>query len=597
VADPARVETLVIAATNDLHGALLPIELQTRDEVPTPYRKGGLATLASYIRALRGEHGERFLLFDGGDHFQGSIESNSALGAPMIQFFNEIDVKAASIGNHEFDFGREALGDRLSEARFPYLAANIYQRGSRKPARLPNVRPHLLLRAGSVKVGVIGLTTRETPVSTFPTHVADLEFGDFVEATLREARVLREQGASVIVVLAHAGLRCENGEPLRTQLRAPTDPAGGCDPEAEITSFLQKIPPGTVDAVLSGHSHTVVHHWVRGVPVIQSGARGHFLHLVHLPIDRATGKVLAPEARIEGPIPICPEIFAHQRDCNGDRLAPEAGRGPLVPPRFLTRKIVPDPRVSALFAPYLERALGEKNRIVGYAQRPIEHPRDTESELGNLVADALRDSTGADFALMNWGGIRSGLQAGTIRYGDIFQALPFENGISVLTIDGKRLKKILRVAQSGTRGFFATSGLRLTVLDPGLPPLREDLDRNGRIERWELTRLLEASTREGKPILDNQTYRLATIDFLVLGGDDFGNAMQGITANQIQLAAGPVLRDAVVAYLQKVAASNGPQAGGLNGPDQPLVDPARPRLVFNKKEPPKRRTRRDRKRP
>ena len=127
--------TLSILATDDVHG-----ELQADDN------RGGLVSVSGYVNALRSAHGpENVLLIDAGDMWQGSIESNLNEGAAVVQAYNAMDYAAAAIGNHEFDFGpvgsrvtaaepgddsRGALKQRASEARFPLLAANIFDASS-----------------------------------------------------------------------------------------------------------------------------------------------------------------------------------------------------------------------------------------------------------------------------------------------------------------------------------------------------------------------------------------------------------------------------------------------------------------------------------
>src|SRR5690242_20360712 len=107
-----ELETVAILGTNDIHGALVPFSLQTREKggaKPIHYEAGGAAVLANYIQILRSEFGEHMLWLDGGDEFQGSIESNLEKGAPMVQFLNAVGLHAAAVGNHEFDFGLDSL--------------------------------------------------------------------------------------------------------------------------------------------------------------------------------------------------------------------------------------------------------------------------------------------------------------------------------------------------------------------------------------------------------------------------------------------------------------------------------------------------------
>jgi 5'-nucleotidase len=582
-----KIERVVILGTNDIHGNLAPLTLKTREAegvTPVEYQIGGAATLASYIQVLRSRYGDRLIWLDGGDQFQGTIESNLEHGAPVVQFFNLMGLNSAAVGNHEFDYGPEKPGStdrlgaikaRIGEARYSYLGANIVDRATGELPQFTNLRKRTIINAGRVKVGVIGLSTLDTPTTTRAEFVKDLEFTDLREATLREAKALRAEGAHIIAVTAHVGLACDTGTaPFTHAVRASTDPQGDCNPEDELVRLLHSLPPGTIDAVVSGHSHQVVHHWIAGVPVIQALFGGRYLNLIHLNYDLEQQKLITDRTRIEGPVPVCPRVFQHQSDCNGVRPPPKAGRGPLVTPIFRGVKIEPDDRVAELLKPTFARSAAKKAEIIATAARSIEHKRMKESPLGTLVADAVRRSVGADVALVNPGGIRAPLEQGAITYGAVFQALPFDNSVARLKVTGKELRDLLRVAQSRARGYFPVSGVKLKIDDTDRPP-SDDLNGNGRIEPWEINRLLEVRLEDG-PLLDNnKLYTLATLDFLVTGGDNMDWAMSRVPKQRIELNAGPTVRDAFAEYLQLIAAQ-----GPINSQERPALNPNSPRFTF-----------------
>jgi 5'-nucleotidase len=224
------------------------------------------------------------------------------------------------------------------------------------------------------------------------------------------------------------------------------------------------------------------------------------------------------------------------------------------------------------------RAEAAKTRVVGEAARPVRHARDSESELANLVADAIREKVGADVALVNPGGLRSPLDAGPITYERVFQAIPFESSVSRLRVTGRELRDILRVAQCGVRGFFGVSGARLKLIDVRFSAPSTDLDGDGRIAHWEINRLLDARLADGSRIRNERIYTLATVDFLVQGGDDMAWAMSRVPQSRVELDAGGLLRDAVIEHLSRT--------GPVNTLDRPLVDPANPRLNFRRSSTP-----------
>jgi len=558
-------ETLVILGTNDIHGGLAPVTLKTREKHGQPeiqYQAGGAAVISSFVKKLRSEFGSHFIWLDGGDEFQGSIESNLALGSPMVQFFNATGLNAAAIGNHEFDFGLDALKARMKEAHYPYLAANISDKSSGKPADFPNTHGSILIQAGKLKVGVIGLSTLDTPTTTQAKNVATFNFDDMAIAAKHEADALRKAGANIVLLTTHSGLKCDlsRNHSGRQFLKA-TDPQGDCGEQDEVVQLLRNLPPNTLDAVISGHTHQIVHHWIQDVPVIQAGAFGRYVNVLYLTYDWSQKKLIPQETRIEGPIPVCPKVFQNQNDCNGDRPAPKNGRGPLVPFKFHGETITEDPQIVALLQPTLDSSKLVKEKVLAKAARPIDHPQFNESPLGNLVADAMRSSIRTDFAYVNSGGIRAPIEHGPVTYGDIFRSIPFDNRVVKLQIYPKELNLILRVALNGSRGFGAISGLRVKLIDP-----RFDVPMSG----VNANRLLEVTLPNGEPLDPNRLYTLATLDYLVTGGDDQKYPMSKIPADRIDMNAGPIVREAVAQYVEKKRI--------LNDEEHPLVDPENRRL-------------------
>jgi 5'-nucleotidase len=593
-----EIATIAILGTNDIHGALAPQELKTResdDHAPVAYRAGGVAALASYVRELRSEFGSSLLWLDGGDEFQGSIESNQAQGAPLVRFFNQMGLQAAAIGNHEFDYGAlkpegagaspapedrlGALRARIAEARYPYLAANIRDRATGELATrlLPGLAAHQIFDTGKLKVGVFGLTTVDTPRTTLSTNVRDLSFADLKSTALAESAELRREGADVVVLVAHAGGKCERGRSsAASHVRTPTEPQGECGPHDEIVQLLKSVPSGTIDAVVAGHTHQVMHHWIAGVPVIEGGAFGRYFNVIYLNYDLSAHRLVTDRTRVEGPVPVCPLVFQNQGDCNGDRPAPRAGRGPLVAPVFHGAKMREDSDVQRMLEPVYARTAAIKHEAFATLARPVEHERFRESGLGDLVADAMREATGAPVALMNSGGVRAPWEAGPLTFESIFRTLPFDNQVIAVRVTGRELKTILRIAESGSRGFFSVSGVRIRLIPPDEDAPGSDLDGDGKIDVWEDNRIRGIELEDGSPIQDDREYRLATLDFLLSGGDDLGWIMKQIPLQRQDPPAG-LLREAVLRHLRLLAKS-----GPINTAERPLINPAAPRLKFER---------------
>jgi 5'-nucleotidase len=592
-----KLETVVILGTNDIHGALAPEKLKTRDPSPIEYEKGGAVYFATQLRLLRNQYGGHLLFLDAGDQFQGSIDSNLEEGRPMVKFFNELGLTAAAIGNHEFDFGpsgsqgsydpktatgqdlRSTLKERISEARYPYLAANVVDKRTGEFPGIPGTKKSIIVSAGRLRVGIIGLTTVDTPTSSRPEFSKGLEFKDLAKTTLEEAKRLRSDGAHIVVVVSHAGVVCDipvaPDRAGKTGLvKSEADFQTGCESNHEIPQLLRALPKGTVDAVVSGHLHTLVHHWIEGVPVIQAGTRNNYFNLAYLTYDWSQNRLVPEKTRIEGPIPICPKIFKNQKNCNGDARAPPEGRGKLVDARFRKSEIVPDSAMEAILRPTFERTEAKKQEVVAQARRPIPHLKTEESPLGNVVADALRESLRTDIGLMNVGGIRSDWEAGPIRYVDVFRALPFDNYLAKVVLSGKELRRLVRITHAGSRGFYSTSGLRVRVVRREEEPFSSDLDGDRKISPWELDRLINVTLADGTPIEDSKMYSVATIDFLLSGGDSLGWFFSQVAKDRQTPIAGPVLRESVIDYIR----ARSTREGGLNGDNHPVIDSAKPRL-------------------
>ncbi|MBI4924610.1 MAG: bifunctional metallophosphatase/5'-nucleotidase, partial [Bdellovibrio sp.] len=376
------------------------------------------------------------------------------------------------------------------------------------------------------------------------------------------------------------GLVCEGGKiPNAHIFRKPADPQGECvqkknSRESEMTDLLMSLPSNTVDAVLSGHSHTIIHHWINDIPVIQGGARNQYYNLIYLTYDFTENKFLRDRTRIEGPVPICPKVFANQGNCDGDELPPAQGRGNLITPTFHGKLVLPDETTETSLKPLFEKYDPIINRVIGHAARPVDHDRKKESEMGNLVTDVIRKKVKADVALFNPGGIRDGLNAGAITFGKLYSILPFENAISVLKLTGKELKLLIRIAENGTRGYFPVSGLKLKLVHLNQDAPSNDINNDGHIEPWEINRLLDIHLENGEKIKDSRFYSLATVDFLVTGGDDMAWIMSQIPSDRIQFDAGGLIRNAVIDFIS----TNGP----LNTVTHPLVDPKNPRFIIVK---------------
>ena len=175
---PQAPATLVLLHTNDMHGQVL-----ARDG------GGGLAALATLIRRENPD-----LVLDGGDMFTGTMVSDEFFGKPMIDAMNRIGYTAVALGNHEFDYGLVELRNRLKEARFPVLSANV--------TGVQEVRPYTVVTVKGVRVGIIGLTVENLSTVTHPKNLKTItvtRIVDAVRVTLPKVRPLSD----FVILVAH----------------------------------------------------------------------------------------------------------------------------------------------------------------------------------------------------------------------------------------------------------------------------------------------------------------------------------------------------------------------------------------------------------
>jgi len=434
--------TLSLVGTTDLHGQVFSAD-----------GRGGLALLGGYLqnlRAARAAEGGAMLLFDSGDTYLDGIESNLSEGAIVIDAYNALGYTAAAIGNHDFDYGavdasrfeqgsdrRGALKARASQARFPFLAANLHENG--RPVEWLNVRRSTLVEAAGVKVGVIGAMTRDALSMTLPSNVIGLQVTALAGAIETEALQLRADGAAVVVLASHAGGSC-------TAFDRPTDLAS-CDDTAEIFEALRALPRGLVDVVFAGHTHAAVAHEVNGVAVVQSYSWGRAFSRVDVTVARrgaADGRSVAATVtgvRIFPPREVCAREDAQGRCTTGEAVGLQS--------RYEGRPVVPDEAVDAAMAPALARVRDLQATPLGpVLETSLTRGSGTEeSALANLFADAFRAATPGTDAAVGYaggpGGLRTDLPAGPATLGALYDTFPFDNLVVRRTLTGAQLRQVL----------------------------------------------------------------------------------------------------------------------------------------------------------
>ena len=466
---PRPATRLRIIATNDFHGAL-----EARPDA-TGRMRGGAAYLATAIRNARAgcvSPACETIQLDGGDEFQGTPASNLAFGRPVVSMFNDIGLAASALGNHEFDWGQDTLRARMRDAHYGIFGANVRYADGRD---VPWIRDDTLIVRGALKIGVIGLATVATPTTTRAANVSDLRFLEPAPIVDSLTRRLRARGADYVIVIGHIGAFCDR------------DGATNCN--GEVVD-LAKALHEPIDAIVSGHTHSLVDATVNGTPIVQARSSGTAYGTIDLGPQGATHRV---------------------SDVLPDSLTADPATAALVS------------NAVARIAPFVDRPVAT---IATDLTRT-----GNQYALGNLIADAMRVVGKGDVGVMNNGGVRANLRAGQATYGSLFEIQPFGNILYRVTVTGKSLRGYLAALVNRTPNVHV-SGVTITY----------DSTKAG------AARFVAASLGDGREIRDDAQYAIVLNDFLATGGDGLAVTNGAIRTEILQVAD----LDALVEYLKSL---------------------------------------------
>ncbi|UCG21756.1 MAG: 5'-nucleotidase C-terminal domain-containing protein [Deltaproteobacteria bacterium] len=500
--DDARIHHLVVLHTNDTHGHPVKFFYHPAPDV------GGLPARATVVNRIREEHGN-VLLLDGGDLNTGRSESNLFKARPDLEGYNYIGYDAIVIGNHEFDNPISVLREQMKLANFPFISANIRAKGGAYLAE-----PFIIREFAGLKVAIFGLTTKETEVIGNPEYVRDLVFEDEIEVAKNLVPKLRTK-ADLVIGLVHLGIY---------------------DSTSRGSKRLAREVSG-IDLIVDGHSHTkldspvVVTHPLTGhnTPIVQAWKWGLILGRVDLFVQNK--RVI--DYRFEA-IPINLKEVAKKADG-------------VKPYHSIGEKIAEDPKLLDLLEPYVAKVESVLSKVIGQAEATFFYDgvREEENPLGNLVADSMLWHTkylGADFALQNGGGIRADLPEGRLTERMIYEALPFDSTVVVLTLDGKSVQSLfeyMATISSGQGGFPQVSeGVSIII------------DTSGK----QCTHVMI----NGKPLDTTRTYKIATNSYLAAGGDGYRILLKAMDAYDSSM----FQRDVLAEYIEHLGGRIKPQTFG-----------------------------------
>ena len=445
VPDKDKTYAITILHTNDHHGRFW----QNRDG---EYGMAARKTVIDGIRAEVAAAGGYSLLLDGGDVNTGVPESDLQDAVPDFKGMNLLGYDAMAVGNHEFDKSPAVLAMQRKLATFPMLSANIYRNGERL------FDAYKLFNLGGVRVAVMGLTTEDTHKLGNPENMRNMDFRSPIQEAAKLIPELRSK-ADVVIAATHMG-HYENGQ---HGIQAPGDvemarAVSGLDlvvgghtqnPACMRAENVMDMPylPGTACQPDRQNGTWIVqaHEWGKYV------GRADFQY-------RNGSFTLAKYALI--PINLKRNVKAAD---GSSSLAP------------FTAPIAENPEMLALLKPY--QIYGQEKLLVkvGTADAAFEggrtYVRKRPTNLGRLIGQAMMEKAQADFAVVNSGGVRDSLPAGTITYKDILQVQPFGNTLCTLALSGREVLDYLTVAYKmnpGAGGFAQLSGVELITASGAL---------------------------------------------------------------------------------------------------------------------------------
>ncbi len=532
---------LSILGTNDIHGTIAPKKSKKGEAI------GGMAFWAGAVKSIRDgmakRYGERagVLVLDGGDQFQGSLLSNYSEGALFFSLMNDVGYDAIVPGNHDYDFGPEGwLVDQVptgekgdpkgvikklaASAHFPMLSSNTYKKASLKTidgkdaevnsvgcaskemldwtkAERPEfLQSNLIKTVAGLRVAIIGLDNPTTPTTTTAANVSDLCF----RTALDEYKAVRtdlEGKADLFIAVIHDG---------------------DINQDKNLTTLLEGIQAWRedgVDAIIGGHTHQINRVNRKNVYAIQSGSYGDAFGRIDLIVDTDTKKVLRDKTRVAAGA----MLFSAACDSKIDAFC-EANSGARM--TYECEGVVDLPAAAQKVAAAVEEIKPLVGRVLGTADEPIVKYSDNESPLMNFLTDTYRKASGAEIAMINTGGVRVPIPAGTFTYEMMFQLSPFNNRAVILSpMKVETLQKIMDLSarSCGAHGAVLASGIRVVYRRGDCKDAVDGLDPKGGVVTMTLddgTMLYDARDPKNIKIYE-RNLRVATLDFLEAGGSGY----------------------------------------------------------------------------
>ncbi|WP_352419702.1 5'-nucleotidase C-terminal domain-containing protein, partial [Proteiniborus sp.] len=419
----------------------------------------GFAKIATKIKALK-EANPNVLVVDAGDTLHGQSFATISKGESIVKVMNAVGYDVMTPGNHDFNYGQERLLELKELMEFPIISANLV-----KEDGTTLLDAYVIKEVGGLKIGMFGLSTPETTVKTNPKNVEGLTFADPVEAAKKIVAELQEKEVDAIVAVAHLGI----------------------DEESTDTSYKVRDNVEGIDLIIDGHSHSTldkIDNEGKATKIISTGNYNDNLGIVNLTFK--DGELTTVE----------PTVFSKE-----DAAELEA-----------------DADVAAIIAATIEANKEITSVVVGKTDVELdgvrEHVRGGETNLSNLITNAMLAASEADMAITNGGGIRASIDVGDITMEEIITVLPFGNYVVVKEYTGAQ---ILAALEHGTASYPEVAGSFSQVAGVTFT-LDLNQEAGSRVKDVKIG---------GEDIDLEKTYKVATNDFMAAGGDGYEMFKEG----------------------------------------------------------------------
>ena len=405
---PGKSSVITLLHTNDEHGWILPAEKNKTTLA------SGVAELMGVWQKNEGYPNASTIALSSGDMWTGPAISTWFKGESTAEVMNAMGYRATAVGNHDFDFGRDVLKQRRAASKFPFLAANVTTKDG-KPVDFAD--PYTVVEVSGLKLGIVGLSTRDTPNVTKVDNVSDLVFGNYQAALRKYVPEARNKGASVVVVLAHVCL-------------------------GNLSTLARQVKDLEIPVMFGGHCHEADSRKVGETWLVESGSFLRDYSRVDVSVDPVARRVTDVQVKL---------------------VKNEWGKsaGPIAPP---------DPAVKAIVDKWQVKAETELSKVIGYTQNGITRPW----PMYNLVTDAwLWAYPQADIAISNVGGFRQDMNAGEITLGEVVGVLPFDDTIYDVKLTGAQVLQDLTCC-----GGVAAAGVKMSLGKTILTKTGQPIDPN-----------------------------------------------------------------------------------------------------------------------